>query len=282
MRLPGFLSRTRMSAPQLVGLALLATGALLLILTYNAQSNIDDIGATSDPVLQDQISMYEDQRNLFLVGGIGFVFIGLFAIAMLAEPSMPAMLPQSEMVSAARTANETVRGLQLKGSACYLPAKHGLTRERIFIPAPVMIPTAPLALSDDQVMSPGKDGSTPGMLLEPLGLELLNRIEHELNANLANIGLESAEGTLQILKHGMGMIKDFHFKERDGKTVMRVEYSGLIDACRNVRRKCLTLVGRSGASGAPAYSQPQRGLRGKSCASTALTTPKIRWCSPLR
>ncbi|MBU1914981.1 MAG: hypothetical protein KJ563_07280 [Candidatus Thermoplasmatota archaeon] len=237
MRLPRFLSALQMSAPQIVGLALVAVGILLLILTYIAQSNIDEIGATNDPDLQDQVSVYEIQRNMYLVGGIGFVFMGMFAIAMLSEPSMPALLSQSGMISTSRMANETVQGLQLKGNACYLPAKHGLTRERIFIPAPIENPAAPLALSDDLVMSPGKDGSTPGMLLEPLGFELLNRIERELDANLLGIGLEAAEGTLQILKHGLGMIKDFHFKEREGKTVLRVEYSGLIDACRKVRKE---------------------------------------------
>ena len=237
MKLPRFLSESKMEAPQIVGLALLAVGILLLILTYNAQSNIDEIGATNDPVLQDQVSVYEDQRNLYLVGGIGFVFMGLFAIAMLSEPALPALLSQSEMISTARMANETAQGLQLKGNACYLPARHGLTRERILVPATLENPTAPLALSDDLVMSPGKDGSTPGMLLEPLGFELLDRIEHELGAKLAGIGLEAAEGTLQILKHGLGMMKDFHFKERDGKTLLRVEYKGLIDACRRVRKE---------------------------------------------
>jgi hypothetical protein len=237
MRLPKFLAVFQMSAPRIVGLALVSVGILLLILTYIAQSNIDEIGATNDPVQQDQVSVYENQRNLCLVGGIGFVFIGMFAIAMLSEPSMPALLSQSEMISTSRMANETAQGLQLRGNACYLPAKRGLTRERIFIPATIENPAAPLALSDDLVMSPGKDGSTPGVLLEPLGLELLNRIERELDANLLNIGLESAEGTLQILKHGLGMMKDFHFKEREGKTVLRVEYSGLIDACRMVRKE---------------------------------------------
>ena len=237
MKLPRFLSESKMETSQIVGLALLAVGILLLILTYNAQSNIDEIGATNDPVLQDQVSVYEDQRNLYLVGGIGFVFMGLFAIAMLSEPALPALLSQSEMISTARMANETAQGLQLKGNACYLPARHGLTRERILVPATLENPTAPLALSDDLVMSPGKDGSTPGMLLEPLGFELLDRIEHELGAKLAGIGLEAAEGTLQILKHGLGMMKDFHFKERDGKTLLRVEYIGLIDACRKVRKE---------------------------------------------
>ncbi len=237
MRLPRFLSVFQMSVPQMVGLALVAVGILSLILAYVAQSNIDEIGATNVPTLQDQVSIYENQRNLYLVGGIGFVFMGMFAVAMLSEPSMPALLSQSEMVSTSRIANETVQALQLNGNASYLPAKRGLTRERVFIPASAENSIAPLALSDDLVMSPGKDGSTPGMLLEPPGYELLNRIEQELDASLVNVGLEAAEGTLQILKHGLGMMKDFHFKEREGKIVLRVEYSGLIDACRKVRKE---------------------------------------------
>ena len=32
-------------------------------------------------------------------------------------------------------------------------------------------------------------------------------------------------------------MKDFHFKERDGNTILRVEYSGLRDACRTVRKE---------------------------------------------
>lgn len=64
MRIPKFLSASHMSTPQIVGLALAAVGTLLLILTYNVQSNIDEIGATNEPTLQHQVSVYEDQRNL--------------------------------------------------------------------------------------------------------------------------------------------------------------------------------------------------------------------------
>jgi hypothetical protein len=33
------------------------------------------------------------------------------------------------------------------------------------------------------------------------------------------------------------MMRDFHFKEREGKTLLRVEYSGLLEACRTVRKE---------------------------------------------
>jgi hypothetical protein len=107
----------------------------------------------------------------------------------------------------------------------------------MLISAPMNGHTPPAALSDDLVLSPGKDGSTPGMLLEPYGLGLMNLIETDLGTSLDNAGLEAAEGILQILKHGFDMMKDFHFKERDGNTVLRVEYDSLRDACRTVRKE---------------------------------------------
>ncbi|MFY9606807.1 MAG: hypothetical protein WAS24_08800, partial [Thermoplasmata archaeon] len=60
-----------MTAPQVVGLALVVMGILLLISAYSAQSRIDEIGATNDPLLQNRVSTYEDQRNLCLVTAIG-------------------------------------------------------------------------------------------------------------------------------------------------------------------------------------------------------------------
>jgi len=237
MEMPIPARRIRLSRAQMVGLALATIGIILLILAWIAQSDIDEIGTTNDPLLQHEISMLEDKRNAYLVTGIGVLFMGLFAIALLTEPSSPTMVSRSEMISSARMANETLTGLSLVGNASYLPARHGLTKEKVFVAAVRTATVPPSALSDDLVLSPGKDGSTPGILLEPFGLSLLDEIEKELGTTVNNAGLEAAEGTLQILKHGLGMMKDFHFKEREGKTVLRVEYSGLKDACRTVRKE---------------------------------------------
>jgi len=237
MKLPGKPVRRRPSPSQAIGLAMAVVGIILLILAVRAQSIIDEVGATNDPVLQDRVSMYQDQRDALLVTSIGMIFLGLFAFAILSEPNMASLVPQTEMISAAGMAKDAVLGLSLKGNACYLPAKNGLTRERVFVRATngTTIPKLPSALSDELVASPGHDGSVPGMLLEPLGLSLLNQVETELGTKLEGSELEAVEGTLQVLKHGIGMIKDFHFKERDGKTIFRVEYGGLLDACRTVR-----------------------------------------------
>ena len=231
------LSRLRLSPARVIGLGISAVGIVLLVLAWNSQASIDEVGSTNDPILQHRVSMLEDQRDAYAVSGIGILFLGLFAIALLVEPSTSTIVAESGMISAAKMANDTLMGLSLKGNSSYLPARNGLTKERVFVVATNKPSVPPTALSDDMIMSPGKDGSSPGMLVEPFGAGLLESVESELNTKLGGVGLEAAEGTLQILKHGFGIMKDFHFKERNGNTILRVEYSGLRDACRTVRKE---------------------------------------------
>ena len=229
--------RLRIYRSSVIGLGLVAFGIAALFLAYQSQSSIDRIGATTDPARQNEISTLEGQRDLYLVTAVGTVFLGLFAVAMLGEPSGPIVVSENQMIGSARITNEMLMGFSLSGNSLYMPPKHGLTREKMFVTTASNTVIPPSALSDDLILSPGKDGSTPGILLEPSGFGLLSRIEKELDATLAGSGLETAEGTLQILKHGYGMMKDFHFKEREGKTVLRVEYAGLLGACRQVRKE---------------------------------------------
>ncbi len=228
--------RFSIAKSRIVGFAAIALGALLVVLAYSAQSSVDEIGPqTTDPVLKERVAMFEDQRDLFLVTSIGSLFIGLFALAVLGEASTPTAVPSTQMVSAARMADNLVTGLSLAGNSTFLPRKKGLTRERMFVPS-AGTGDLPQTLSDDLILSPGKDGSTPGIVVEPLGLRLLDNIESEIDIALADAGIEAVEGGLQVLKHGMGIMKDFHLKERDGGIVLRVEYSGLSDACSSIRK----------------------------------------------
>lgn len=225
-----------LSAPRLAGVALVVVGAVLLVMMLGAQSRIDEIGETTDDALLVELDDLRDARGAYMVSGIGLIFLGLFGVAILSERSAPVKLSESQMLGSARMAHDFLAGLSLAGDASYLPAKNGLTRERAFLPAPREGGVPPAATSDDLTVSPGKDGSTPGMLVEPLGLDLLYSIQYESGTDLAGVGLEAAEGALQVLKHDHGIIRDFHFKERDGRTVLRVEYKELLGACRTVRR----------------------------------------------
>ncbi len=227
----------RMSRSRLFGLALIFAGLVLLLLAFDAQSGIDEIGETNDPILQERLERLEDRRDVFLVTAIGTVFLGMFAIAVLGEPSTPSMVSGDQMVATAKMAGGILGALSLEGNSQYLPARHGLEKEKVFVPTTKGPATPAVALTEDMVVSPGKDGSTPGVIVEPLGLGLLDSVESELRTKVEGAGLEAAEGTLQILKHGLGILRDFHFKEREGRTVLRVEYKSLLEACRAVRKE---------------------------------------------
>jgi multisubunit Na+/H+ antiporter MnhB subunit len=109
----------RLSRAQFIGVALTAVGILLLMLAYEAQASIDEIGDTNDPQLQERVTKLEDKRDAYMVSAIGALFMGLFAIAMLGEPSTPASLTQEQMISAARMNADVLAGLSLTGSAAY-------------------------------------------------------------------------------------------------------------------------------------------------------------------
>lgn len=218
-----------------IGIVILISGIILLMLAFNAQNKINDIGSTNDPVLEDRILALENYRNFFTISGIGILFAGLFVIFVLVEKSTPSIISESEMMSTAKISSQVIAGLSLSGNALYLPANHGLTRERIFIPASQSSSFPPVALSDDLTMSPGKDGTTPGMLVEPLGLDILGRIEKELNIDMKMTDIGTVEASLQMLKQGISAVKDFHLRETEDEIVLRVEYAALADACKTVR-----------------------------------------------
>jgi len=225
------------SVTEAVGLALVLVGSILLALSLSAHFEIEEIGSTNDPALQDRILALEDQRDAFLMVGIGTLFLGFFTIFVLVERSSPSRLQESHIISSARNWGEVLSGLSLTGNASYLPARHGLTREKVFIPAPANRSIPPVALSDDLTMSPGKDGSTPGMIVEPLGLHLLEEIEKELGSTFEDVDIETVEGMLQMIKHGLTLVGDFHIREEEEKITLRVEYKEFLEACRTVRRE---------------------------------------------
>jgi hypothetical protein len=221
--------------PHIVGAAMAVLGVLLLMLALSAQLDIDSIGETTDAALLERVAQLQDERNILFLFSIGAIFLGLFSAVVLAERSMNSAVPESQMVSAAKVSGDVVAALSLSGNATFLPARHGLSSERVLVPATTGPVSPPVAVSDDLTLLLGKDGSSPGLLVDPFGKVLLDDIERKLEVRTADAGLEAAEGDLQILKHGLGLMRDFHFKERDGRTVLRVEYSGLLEQCRAVR-----------------------------------------------
>ena len=225
------------TSPLILGLVLVVLGLILLALGISAQLDIDSIGATTDPALLERVDQLESERDMFILTAAGTLFIGLFVAFILAEKKISSVVSENQMLSAAKTSRDILSGLTLAGNAAYLPAKHGLTAEKLLVPATGGLFKPPSVLSDDLMLSPGKDGSAPGLLIEPPGARLLNDLEGQLALKMADTDTEFVEGGLQILKHGLSIMRDFHFKEREGKTILRVEYSGLRDPCRQIRKE---------------------------------------------
>ena len=226
-----------LSLARAASLSLVVIGIVFLAMAVERQSGVLEIGDTNDPVLQERVGNLQDQRDAYIVCSVGFVFLGLFGFFTLIEDAYPRSVAEDQLMAGARLARDVTAGLSLSGNAAYLPASHGLTRERLFVPAAGGESVPPSALTDDMNITPGRDGSTPGMLAEPPGLGLLTSVEESHGVVVAESDIETVEGNLQVLKHGLGVFKDFHFKERDGRWILRVEYGDLSPACRKVRRE---------------------------------------------
>ncbi len=216
--------------------ALLIVGVIFAAFAIDAQNSMDEIGETNDPILQSRFMGLQEERDAYVVCAVGFAFLGLFGFFTLVEHGYPRKLAEDQMISGARTAHGVARGLSLSGNASYLPASHGLTKEKLFVQASEGHAALPSALSDDMAVAPGRDGSSPGMLIDPPGLKLLETIEEDYGAFFVDTDIESVEGNLQVLKHSLNLLKDFHFKERDGMMILRVEYGDMMPACRSIRK----------------------------------------------
>jgi len=205
-----------------------------LLLAYAAHIEILSLSPTTDEQVLKHISDLEDLRGIYINLGFGALFIGIFTLFVLTEKALPAEIAQRQMLSQAKMVHELVSNLNLEGNAAYIPAKFALTREKVLIPASDASLALPI-MTDDLVFSLGADKATLGIFLTPTGLDLLDGFERDLGVSNKDVGLEALEGNMQIAKLGVGLLKDFKIKEREGEVILRVEHSAFYDACRTAR-----------------------------------------------
>lgn len=217
-----------------LGGAFIAAGLLSLILALSAHMGALELMPTTDPDDLQRISDLEDQRAVMVNLAFGALFVGVFTIFVMTERTLPADIAQRQMMSQVRLTNELVENLNLKGSAAYIPAKYALTREKVLIPATDNTLSMPI-MTDDLVFSLGADRATLGIFLTPPGVDLLDGFERDLAVSNKDVGLEAFEGNMQVAKLGMGLVRDFKVKERDGETILRMEHAAFADSCRTVR-----------------------------------------------
>jgi len=223
------------SGGRALGIVLSVIGMIMLLASVAANNDAAAIGASTDPILSGKYVDLTHLRDLYSILGISGLFLGAFSLVILTERSMSPMTAEAEMISQARVSSQILKGLNLFGNAVYVSKRGGMTSEKVFIPATRGKVVLPKALADDLVMSPGSDGSTPGALIAPTGIDLLALCEKEAKRSSAGIGLVALEGDMQSLKYGFGLMKEFHIKDSDELITVRVEYSGVDVACKAVR-----------------------------------------------
>ena len=218
-----------------MGIVLTIIGIAMLLASVTANSDAMEIGTSTDPALAAQFKDLTHLRDLYGILSISAFFLAAFSLIILTERSINPLTAEAEMVSNARAASQVLKGLNLFGNAVYLSKRGALTSERIFIPATRGKVILPKSLTDDLIMSPGSDGSTPGALLTPAGIDLLTLCEKEAKRSCVGIGLAALENDLQSLRSGFGLLQDFHIKESNERITVRVEYAGARAACKTVR-----------------------------------------------
>jgi hypothetical protein len=220
---------------RILGILLFILGLIMILASLAANSDAMSIGQSNDPALIREFNDLAHQRDLYAILGVSSFFLSAFSLVVMAESSINPISSGAEMISQARLSSQFTAGLSLQGNAVFIPGKGALKSERMMIPASRSHIRLPNAITDDLIISPGNDGSTPGAILVPLGANLLDLCEKEAKRDFSGIGLSGLEDELQSLKSGFGLMKDFHIKESDGEIILRVEYSVLKEACRAVR-----------------------------------------------
>jgi hypothetical protein len=100
------------------------------------------------------------KEDIYQKIGFGAIFIGLFAIMVITEKSIPKKINDAMLLSSMELLNSITENLDLKGNGLYIPAGGSLTKERVFIPVKeeksYNLPT----LDDDTVFVTGTSGSS--------------------------------------------------------------------------------------------------------------------------
>ncbi len=176
------------------------------------------------------------KENFYLKIGFGGIFIGLFAIIVIREKTIPKKLNDAQLLSSLELLQSLTNNLDLKGNGLYLPSGGGLSKERVFIPLQEEEKYNLPAVDDDTVFVTGTSGSSLGVILVPPGLGLLETYEKEMGMEIGNIDIDELEQNLQIMIYGLNLIKDLSIKMEDNKFIkVKIKHSAYQDICQKIK-----------------------------------------------
>ena len=98
------------------------------------------------------------KEDIYQKIGFGAIFIGLFAIIVITEKSIPKKINDAELFSSMELLNSITVTLDLKGNGLYIPAGGIISKERRSIPLQEENKYTFAALDDDTVFVTGTSG----------------------------------------------------------------------------------------------------------------------------
>ena len=177
-------------------------------------------------------------ETVYLKIGFGAIFIGLYAIFIITEKTIPKKLDDAQLLSNMELLYSLTNNLDLKGNGLYIPAGGSLSKERVFIPVQEEEKYNLPALDDEMVFVTGTSGSSLGVVFVPPGLGLLELYEKEMGIKIENIDIDELEQNLQIMIYGLGLIKDLSIKREDNKFIrVKIKHSAYQDICEKIKNR---------------------------------------------
>jgi len=186
-------------------------------------------------------------ENIYLNIGFGALFIGLFAIIVIREKTVPKKLNDAQLLSNMEFLHSLTDDLDLKGNGLYIPAGSNLSKERVFIPLQEEEKYNLPALDDNTVFVTGTSGSSLGVILVPPGLGLLDLYENEMGIKIENIDVDELEQNLQIMIYGFGLVKDLSIKREDNELIrLKITHLAYKDICDEIAKNSNKICSQAG------------------------------------
>lgn len=173
--------------------------------------------------------------SIYLNIGFGAVFIGIFAIFVITEKTVPKKINNAQLLSNMEFLHSLTNNLDLNGNGLYIPAGGNLTKERVFIPLQDEEKYNLPPLDNNSVFITGTSGSSLGVVLVPPGLGLLDLYEREFGINIEDIEIDELGQNLQMITHGLDLVKDLSIKSEDKAHIrLKITPSKNNDICEGI------------------------------------------------
>ena len=203
--------KTRRRPPDMIGYAVLFTGAVALLISIIYSSTI-----------------------LALIG-LGLSFWGILFLYAKPVQYMKAGLIDSTAIASLTTIDRVLGDLNYEGKGIYLPPKHlkDFKSGTVFLPAKkgTQTPTAE-QLSKENVFIKDPEG----LCLVPSGLGLTNLYETELGTDFAKVDLAYLQRNLpKLLIEGLEIVEDFEMTTKDNQVYVKITGSSYAEFCNKLR-----------------------------------------------